>query len=329
MIALIRTLSANSKEAKLVREKISLYVVPRVNVDGFDATPAGEPWRYNVDPFCTKSPCPPFYGRSQGYDINRYHSCWDDHPWDNPNVPTGGTQKPTFGTPNPVPESKNVRWLYNLAGGPGKVEVAIDLHGQGTPITEERDMVTVSTLWPTATAAADFLGVRSRFDAAAEKAKKVIAVAMEAWGEIAHAKPSLYKGGGEPGIARNAYGLLGSASVLMEHRGVGQKAGGYMENISYNAVLAVAKALADGSLDKADPKVAETLQPDVGSASLLWKCVVARPYTLENYNFCREKVGRTPVTTLPPFPFPDGAPGPGEVMAPEAAEKFLYELTTE
>jgi hypothetical protein len=330
MVALIRTLSANSKEAKFVRDQVTLYVVPRVNIDGFDATPSGVPQRYNVDPFCTKSPCPPFYGRSTGYDINRYHSCWNDHPYDNPNVPTGGTQTPVFGTPNPVPESKNVRWLYELAGGPGKVEVAIDLHGQGTPVTGDRDMVTVSTLWPTATAAADYLGVRSRFDAAAEKSKKVIAVAMQAWSEIAHAQPSLYDGGGEPGIARNAYGLLGSASVLMEHRGVGQKAGGYMENISYNAVLAVVKALADGSLYDADPTVAETLQPDVGSASLFWKCVVARPYTLENYNFCREKIqNRAPVTTLPPFPWPDAAPGPGEAVSPEAAAQITYELITE
>lgn len=330
MIALIRHLSANSKEAKFVRDNVSLYVVPRVNIDGFDATPSGVPQRYNVDPFCTTSPCPPYYGRGVGYDINRYHSVWADHPFDNPNVPSGGTQTPTFGTPNPVPESKNVRWLFDLAGGPSKVKVSIDLHGQGTPVTEDRDMVTVSTLWPTAASAADYLGVKTQFDAAQLRAKKVIAVAMKAWSEIAHAQPSLYDGGPEPGIARNAYGLLGSASVLMEHRGTGQKAGGYMENISFNAVLAVVKALADGSLENANPTVAESLQPDVGSASLFWKCVVARPYTLDNYNFCREKIqNRPPVTTLPPFPWPDAAPGPGEAVNAEAAAQIMYELTTE
>ncbi len=334
MVALIRTLSANSKEAKFIREQVSLYVMPRSNIDGFDWTPIGEPWRYNVDPtVCTTGTCPPFYGRGQGYDINRYNSFWIDYPYANPNkIGANGLPVPGTETANPVPESKNNRWVYNLAGGANKVDVVIDLHGQATPITADGDMVTVSSLWPTATPTADQLGIRPAFDAAAVKSKKVIAVAMKAWSEAAHAHASMYVGGQEPGIARNAYGLLGSASVLMEHRGVGQKAGGYMENISYNAVLAVVTALADGSLDKADPSLAETLPAHLDTgASLFWKCMFSRTYTLENYNFCREKTGRTPVATLPPWPWSDltPSPGPGEVIAPEVAEQLLYELTTE
>jgi hypothetical protein len=33
-------------------------LVARSHVDGFDATPIGEPWRQNVDPFCTVAPVP-------------------------------------------------------------------------------------------------------------------------------------------------------------------------------------------------------------------------------------------------------------------------------
>jgi predicted deacylase len=322
MISLIRALSSGAKEAKFIREELSVIIVPRVNIDGFDATTSGNPWRYNVDPFCTVSPCPVYYGRSQGYDINRYHPYLTDYPLDNPNTAAPDSN-------NPVPESLNCRAIYDSAGGADAVEVVIDLHGQGTPLDANRDMVFSSVLWPTATPTADAIKVRPQFDAAAELSKRVISVALMAREKIAHAHTDRYSGGPEPGISRNAYGLLGSASVLMEHRGVGQKAAGYMADISFRTVMAIVEALADGSLYLTDTARAEALVISPDSASLFWKCVVARPYTLENYNFCREKYGLSPATTLPAFPFEPGAPGPGEVFDEETASKIIYELDTE
>ena len=225
-----------------------------------------------------------------------------------------------------MPESLNCRALYDTAGGADAVEVVIDLHGQGTPLDANRDMVFSSTLWPTATPTADAIGVRPQFDAAAELSKRVISVALMARDKIAHANTSKYVGGPEPGISRNAYGLLGSASVLMEHRVVGQKAAGYMADISFRTVMAVVEALADGSLYTTDTARAEALVIAPDSASLFWKCVVARPYTLENYNFCREKYGLSPVSTLPLFPFEPGKPGPGEAVDAETALQIIYEL---
>ncbi len=323
MVSLIRALSSSAKEAIFIRNELTVYIMPRVNIDGFDATPTGEPWRYNVDPnVCPTGPCPPFYGRNQGYDINRYHSYLTDYPLDNPNTPASDDD-------NPVPESLNVRALYDMAGGVSAVEVVIDLHGQSTPLDANRDMVLSSTLWPTATPTADAIGVRPQFDAAVELSKRVISVALIARDKIAHANTDKYVGGPEPGISRNAYGLLGSASVLFEHRGVGQKAAGYMADISFRTVLAIVEALADGSLYTTDVARAEALVVSPDSASLFWKCVVARPYTLENYNFCREKYGLSPRDTLPPFPFEPGAPGPGETLDEETASQIIYELDTE
>ncbi len=329
MISLIRALSSSAKEARFIRGELTLYIVPRVNIDGFDATPTGEPWRYNVDPnVCPPAPAPcdvPFYSRGRGYDINRYHSYLVSDPLDDPNTgPVGVGQGD-----NPVPEALNVRALYEAAGGATAVEVVIDLHGQATPLDANRDMVTVSTLWPTATPTADALGIRPQFDAAALLSKRVVATALNAYDKIAHATPSRYVGGQEPGISRNAYGLLGSASILMEHRGVGQKAAGYMADISFRAVLAVIEALADRSLYTTSTARAEALLIAPDSASLFWKCVVARPYTLDNYNFCRVKYGMEPRNTLPPFPFEPGAPGPGETLDAETASQILYELDTE
>jgi len=322
-IALIRDLSSNAKEAKFIREQLTIIIVPRVNIDGFDATTSGEPWRYNVDPdVCPTGPCPPYYGRNQGYDINRYHAYLTDYPLDNPNTPEPDDE-------NPVPESLNVRALYDLAGGADAVEIVIDLHGQGTPLDANRDLVTGSTLWPTATPTADELGIRDQFDDVVYFSKQVVSTLLNAMDKIAHANFSLYNGGPQPGISRNAYGLLGSASILMEHRVVGQKAGGYMADIPRRAVMAVIETLADGSIYEADIARAETLERAPDSASLLWKCVVARPYTLDNYNFCREKYGYSPSNTLPPFPFEPGAPGPGETLDDETVSQLIYELDTE
>lgn len=316
-IALIRDLSSSAKEAKFIRGQLTIIIVPRVNIDGFDATPTGEPWRYNVDPnVCAPAPAPcsiPFYSRNRGYDINRYHPYLTAYPKDNPNTPIPDLE-------NPVPESLNCRAIYDLAGGADAVEVVIDLHGQGTPLDANRDLVTGSTLWPTA------VGVDP---AVVNFSKQVVSTLLIAMDKIAHANFSLYNGGPEPGISRNAYGLLGSASVLMEHRVVGQKAGGYMADIPRRSIIAVIQALADGSLYTADTARAAALLRAPDSASLFWKCVVARPYTLENYNFCREKYGMSPVGTLPPFPFEPGAPGPGETLDEETASRFLYELETE
>jgi hypothetical protein len=171
--------------------------------------------------------------------------------------------------------------------------------------------------------------MRPQFDLAALLSKRVISVALMARDKIAHAHTDKYSGGPEPGISRNAYGLLGSASVLMEHRGVGQKAAGYMADISFRTVMAIVEALADASLYTTDTARAEALVISPDSASLFWKCVVARPYTLENYNFCREKYGQNPVSTLPPFPFEPGAPGPGETLDEVTAAQIIYELDTE
>ena len=72
-LEIIRALTSNASGAKAIRDELTLTIIPRVNVDGFDATTTGSPWRENVDPFMC-SPCPAFYANNRGYDINRYHS---------------------------------------------------------------------------------------------------------------------------------------------------------------------------------------------------------------------------------------------------------------
>lgn len=296
-VELVRALAGNSREARFVREQLTVTIMPRVNVDGFDATPIGEPWRQNVDPnVCPTGPCPAFYTRNRGYDINRYHSYLVSDPLDDPNTgPVGVGQ-----ADNPVPEALAARGAYEDAGGTDTVEVVIDLHHQGTPLDAQGDMVTGSTLWPNANATAAALGISSQFDQVIFRSKQVVSTLLNALESKGYANFSRYPGTTPPGISRNAYGLLGSASVLIELRGVGQKANGYMAKTGFVAAIAVIEALADRSLYATDIGPADALQLAPDNASLFGKCLAPREYTLENYNFCREKLGLNPVSTLPP-----------------------------
>ena len=227
-----------------------------MNVDGFDATTTGSPWRENVDPFMC-SPCPAFYANNRGYDINRYHSYLKSDPLDDPNtgpVTTGQGD-------NPVPEAMTVRDAYDAAGGGDKVEVVLDLHHQGTYKDPDGSMVTGATTWPNATATADALGIRPQFDEDVETSKKVVSTLLTATDGKGYANFSRYPGTLPPGISRNAYGLLGSASVLIEMRGdIGQKSNGYIAKTAYVASASVIDALADGSLYRTSTARAEALK---------------------------------------------------------------------
>jgi predicted deacylase len=296
-VEIIRALTSNSSWARSVRDELTVTVLPRVNVDGFDGNPSGEPWRQNVDPnVCPTGPCPAFYTRGRGYDINRYHSYLLSDPRDDPNTGPVGTGQGD----NPVPEALAARAAYDAAGGPQVVEVVMDLHHQGTPLDANGDMVTGSTLWPNATATADALGIRPQFDQVIFRSKQVVATLLNAVGRYGYANFSRYPGTLPPGISRNAYGLLGSASVLVELRAVGQKANGYLAKTGFVAGMSVVEALADRSLYTTDIAPADALALAPGNASLFGKCLAPREYTLENYNFCREKLGLSPVSTLPP-----------------------------
>ena len=262
-VEIVRALTSNAAGAKAIRDELTLTVMPRVNVDGFDATPTGSPWRYNVDPFDC-SPCPAFYSRNQGYDINRYHSYLRSDPRDDPNTGPVGTGQGD----NPVPEALAVRAAYDAAGGPDRVEVVMDLHHQGTRIDADGKMVTASTLWPNATATADALGIRPLFDDVVFRSKQVVSTLLHATDRLGYANFSRYPGTTPPGISRNAYGLLGSASVLVEIRGdIAQKSGGYLAKTAYVASASVVDALADRSLYDADIDRAEALELAPGDAS--------------------------------------------------------------
>ena len=281
----VRTLANNSTASKVIRNSLTVVVVPRVNVDGFDGekpdgTPLTDtngntvPWRQNYDPRFTVNPLPPFYQRGRGYDINRYHAFRPECPFDNPNYPnltTGVTSCETqdidskgpydLTLGNPVPEAKNIRWLNDQF----HPVVALDMHHQGTRVHDGK-MVTASTLYPTALGTAERLQAidptaLARFTTGQTMAKRVVVVIAQTLAQYPYADLSRYPGGTEPGISRNAYGLLGSGSVLLELRGgIGTKSGGYIQKIGYHASMAIVEELAkDPTLGGFSPDMADVL----------------------------------------------------------------------
>lgn len=291
-VNLIRTLVNNSAASKAIRGALTVIVVPRVNVDGFDGvnpdgTPlmgatgtATPPWRQNWDPRFTLNPLPAFYQRGRGYDINRYHGFRPGCPLDNPNFPDFTTVAGVMtcenvdidssfpgsaymiSQGNPVPEAKNIRWLNDQF----QPVVALDMHHQGTRV-HDGFMVTASTLYPTAVGTAQLLvsggdaQALNRFNTGQTMAKRVVVVIALKLAHYPYARLSRYPGGTEPGISRNAYGLLGSGSVLLELRGgIGTKSGGYIQKIGYHASYAIVEELArDPSLSAFDPNMADIL----------------------------------------------------------------------
>lgn len=290
-VNLVRTLSNNSMESRTIRAALKVIVVPRVNVDGFDGTNADgtplmgatgtavPPWRQNWDPRFVTGSVPAFYQRGRGYDINRYHGFRPNCPLDNPNFPNintaagvstcenvdidssfpGAAYQVSQG--NPVPEAKNIRRLSDEF----KPVVVLDMHHQGTRV-HDGNMVTASTLYPTALQTAQrLLGVDpdavTRFTTGQTMAKRVVVLIAQTLAKYPYADLSQYPGGTEPGISRNAYGLLGAGSVLLELRGgIGTKSGGYIQKIGFHASMAIVREMAkDPALSGFDPEMADIL----------------------------------------------------------------------
>jgi hypothetical protein len=180
-------------------------------------------WRYNFDPTAD----PEFGEKGKGYDINRYHD---------PAVAPAD---------NPVPEAAAIERAYASF----RPRIVMDYHMQGRYLDANGREITASLLWPTHPAVTPAL---------VDAAKQVTVVAQRAV-TLAGGNVSQYPGGDYEGIARNAYGLLGSASVLLELSAIDDEQSQICA--AYAAMLAVAQTAADGSLGRVDPARADAIPP--------------------------------------------------------------------
>jgi hypothetical protein len=219
----LRTLGlGDDRASRALRSKITLGVLVRANPDGHHHR-----WRYNYDPDAQ-----PEYGEpGKGYDINRYHD---------PAV------RPED---NPVPEAAAIQRQYAAF----RPSIVVDYHMQGRyafPPPDDRE-ITTSVLWPTAE------GV----PAGALTASKQVGVRVYEAFTRAGAVVSQYPGGSYQGIARNAYGLRGSASLLVELSDLPPERENFQIRTAYVSMVDLAWAAASGALEGIDPSRADAIPP--------------------------------------------------------------------
>jgi hypothetical protein len=199
--------------------RVTIDVVVQANPDG-----AVRNQRYNHDPAATGDYTEP----GVGYDINRFH---------NPLTPIED---------NPVPESRAILGLWRAT----HPQLVIDYHMQGRYRQPDGRETTASILWPTSPLA----------PAAAVTASRRLAVANnDAMTRVAGANVTRYPGGDYEGIARNAYGILGSASLLVELSDLPAEQVEFQIRTAFVSMVATAQGAADGSLRRADPARADAI----------------------------------------------------------------------
>jgi hypothetical protein len=228
-LALLRNIGQSGHpEVRQMLERLTILVIPRVNPDG-----GARFWRQNFDPVLEPGAPTDFWTAGRGYDINRWHL---------PELAPAD---------NPVPEAATVRRVFD-AYHPA---IMLDLHHQGSYVAEDGELIRTSMFWPRS----DVQGGGITQDAI-DRSKQVAWLMASTLAHYGYAKISQYPGGPERGIARNAYGLLGAASVLVEMRGdIGQKSSGYLMRTFYAAMGSVLEAATEGTLAGIDPALADTI----------------------------------------------------------------------
>ncbi len=221
----LQAVGAGGAQVDAWLKDVTLLVMPRLNPDG-----AARNQRYTHAPGCHGD----IYGGafcspSRGFDMNRYHS-----PALTPDT-------------NPVRESGIVQRVYETY----QPDLLVDYHHQGSYVSEDGDLITASTFWPSSPAADP--------DAVA-LSKQTVRLIYDTLTQYGFAEVTQYPGGQFEGIFRNAYAIRGSGGVLVELRGgIGQKSAGMLIRTAYASMFALLESYAEGTLTAIDPASAEEI----------------------------------------------------------------------
>ncbi|MCP4746404.1 MAG: peptidase M14 [Desulfobacteraceae bacterium] len=182
------------------------------------------------------------------YDINRYH--WQDWAQSdqiqcNPDL-SGRHFDPNL---SPVPEAVAVVDAFKKYL---PIWIA-DFHQQANYITEDGEDVTSSILWP------NNINVEQHY---IDLSKQLCVKMYDHMQHFSYSTVTLYPGGEFPGIARNAYGIAGAGSILVELKGHNeQKKNGMIIKHAYEQMRVILETTADGSLYDIDPARSEEIPP--------------------------------------------------------------------
>ncbi|BBO68138.1 hypothetical protein DSCA_20680 [Desulfosarcina alkanivorans] len=269
-LKVLKELGTGSKNVQGILDELYVLIIVRVNPEGselftrgnadFTAPPRDSRSCFdsdgNVDPALidqgrgvySTTYVDPDGNLFSNYDINRYH--WED--WSqsdqilcNPGLP-GRHFDPDL---CPVPEAvavieafKNYRPIWMA-----------DFHHQGTYVTDDGENVTSSILWPRN---------ENVIEEFVDLSKQLCVKIYDHMQQFGFATITLYPGGTFAGIARNAYGLAGAGSILVELKGgIGQKQSGMIIKHAYEQMWSILEATADGSLYEIDPTRSDEIPP--------------------------------------------------------------------
>lgn len=236
--------SSGRPEFRQIREELTVYIVPRLNPDG------AEPdvfWRFNIDPAAPPRNISEGFWTSAwggGWDINRYH--WTD--WTKSDL---YANHPDTYPENPVPEAQAMVDAF-LRVQPIWI---IDVHNQGSFKSPDGKSVTSSIMWPNHPDVSE---------EAVNLSKQLCVAMMDQMNQYGYAEVTRYPGSAIPNIARNAYGLEGVGSVLIEIRAIGQKSIGMLNKHTYEQLYVMLEKTADGSLFELDPNRIDAELPERG-----------------------------------------------------------------
>lgn len=227
-------LAGDSAEAAMLREELTVTVLPRVNPDGFAR------WEQEVggvrgvlDPRVNDS----------GIDLNRTYDPADPY-----SVQT-------------APESVAVRELV------AQIDPVLlfDYHGQGNYRDADGDLDTMSVLWPTNPEVDP---------AVADQSRRASVVLGEAVNNDGYGQLTIYPGGEGANIARNGFSLRGTPTVLVEQRysqemfylseGLDVDYSALRSALALEGFIsmkAVVESLASGAFEDVDPTLVEEI-PD-------------------------------------------------------------------
>ena len=226
---LLDYLAGDSPEAQALREEVTVVVMPRVNPDGFA--------RWQEQAAGGEDVLDP-RRNSNDIDLNRTYD---------PDVPND---------PDLAPESAAVMQVVEQY----QPDLFLDMHHQNNYRDTDGSLDTLSTLWATNE------GVDPSLVETGQRAAVAIEQALE---EYDHANLTLYPGSDNPAIGRNGLGLDGTATLLVEQRGLQEMdqlaqgveldysaLAGALTLESYLAMKGIAQSMGTGEFEQIDPSLA-------------------------------------------------------------------------
>lgn len=278
ILNLLKNLSNNSKQAREIRDEVTLVFMPMMNPDASEgdkrrnsmtwnealvdfpqldgASPA---WNY-LDRGISQSYD---YGKNPGFDVNR-----DFNP-DLNYVPQAKDFPGRSNTPGwfITPEAQTARDVYkSLKEDYGKVDVFIDLHHQGMYYVDgTADEVTLSLSAqfvpdPNTPAGEKYAQYQDDYNYDFSRQLNVAAYnELQSYGNSPFTNISLYSQGLDlPGTALGSYALNGSGTVLFEVKGqtqmMGHKENGRLIKAVELGLTGIIDAVADGSIEELNPE---------------------------------------------------------------------------